>query len=100
MKILLIIIGILAIAVIVMFLIIRALNKQLNSKVNQINDLLQEGKLKDNQIANLMGEMEIEKKHNQELAKKLADISCMSIDDVLQQLQHNESGRKDNNLHS
>lgn len=88
MKILLIIIGVLAIAVIVMFLIIRALNKQLNSKVNQINDLLQEGKLKDNQIANLMGEMEIEKKHNQELAKKLADISCMSIDDVLQQLQN------------
>ena len=36
-----------------------------------------------------MGEIEIEKKHNAELAKKLADISCMSIDDVLHELQHN-----------
>ena len=36
----------------------------------------------------LLEENEIEKKHNQELAKKLADISCMSIDDVLQQLQN------------
>lgn len=38
-------------------------------------------------------EMEIEKNHNKELAKKLADISCMSIDDVLLQLQNNNSGK-------
>lgn len=33
-------------------------------------------------------EKEIEKKHNEELAKKLADISHMSIADVLNQLQN------------
>lgn len=36
-------------------------------------------------------EMEIEKKHNSELSKKLAEISNMSIDDVLHQLQHNDN---------
>jgi len=35
-----------------------------------------------------MEENKIEKEHNKELAKKLADISCMSIDDVLSQLQN------------
>lgn len=38
-----------------------------------------------------MEEMEIEKRHKKELAKKLADISCMSIDDVLGKLQNNNS---------
>lgn len=89
MKVLLIIIAVLLIAIIIMFLVLKSLIKQINSKSNQINDLIQEGKSKDIQIANLMEENEIEKKHNAELAKKLADISCMSIDDVLHQLQNN-----------
>lgn len=89
MKVLLIIIAVLLIAIIIMFLVLKSLIKQVNSKSNQINDLIQEGKSKDIQIANLMEENEIEKKHNAELAKKLADISCMSIDDVLHQLQNN-----------
>lgn len=88
MKVLLIIIAVLLIAIIIMFLVLKSLIKQINSKSNQINDLIQEGKSKDIQIANLMEENEIEKKHNAELAKKLADISCMSIDDVLAQLQN------------
>ena len=87
MKILLIIIAVLAISIIIMFLVIRVLNRQIKSKDNQISNLILEGKSKDIQISNLMGEMEIEKKHKAELAKKLADISCMSIDDVLHQLQ-------------
>jgi len=32
-------------------------------------------------------ELEIERRHKNELAKKLADISTLSIDDVLHQLQ-------------
>ena len=72
-----------------MFLVIRALSKEVKSKDSQISNLILEGKTKDNQIANLMEENEIEKKNNAELAKKLADISCMSIDDVLHQLQNN-----------
>ena len=31
---------------------------------------------------------EIEKNHNEALAKKLAIVSCMSIDDVLHELQN------------
>ena len=34
-------------------------------------------------------ELTIEKKHKEELAKKLSDISSMSINDVLHELQNN-----------
>lgn len=40
-------------------------------------------------IEKLGKEMEIEKRHNEKLAKKLSDISRMSISDVLNQLQNN-----------
>ena len=40
-------------------------------------------------IEKLRKEMEIEKKHNEKLAKKLSKISCMPISDVLHQLQNN-----------
>ena len=37
----------------------------------------------------LIKEVEVEKESNKKLVKKLADISCMSIDDVLHELQNN-----------
>lgn len=37
----------------------------------------------------LIKEAEIEKESNKKLVKRLADISCMSIDDVLHELQNN-----------
>ena len=40
-------------------------------------------------VEKLIKEMEIEKKHNEKLAKKLSEISCMPINDVLHQLQNN-----------
>lgn len=43
-------------------------------------------------IEKLRKEMEIEKKHNEKLAKKLVAVSCMSIDDVLHELQNNKNG--------
>lgn len=59
-------------------------NKTLEEAYKQIN----------NSYTKLNEEFEIERKHNKELAKKLADISCMSINDVLSQLQNNNDNRK------
>jgi len=78
--------------------------KNQKSKNKKLSNELEDYKLNymelNNRFEKAQEEIEIEKRNNKELAKKLADISCMSIDDVLSQLQHNESGRKDNNLHS
>ena len=88
MKILLSILLILIIIILVLSLLIRNKNKTIKSQKNQINNLLEDGKEKEKRISNLVGEMQIEKSHSKELAKKLADISCMSIDDVMRQLQN------------
>ena len=42
-------------------------------------------------LEKLNKELEIERRHKNELAKKLADISTLSIDDVLHQLQNGKS---------
>ena len=41
-----------------------------------------------NRYEKLMEELKIEKRNSKELAKRLADISCISIDDVMHQLQN------------
>lgn len=87
MKILLIILLILLIIIVVLSRIIKSKNKEIKNQVNQINNLLENGKEQEIKFNKVVEEMQIEKSHNKELAKKLADISCMSIDDVLQQLQ-------------
>lgn len=89
MKIALIIIIICLVAIVALFLIIKSQNKKIKAKDNQIKDLIENGKSQETKINNIMGELEIEKTHNKQLAKKLADISCMSIDDVISQLQNN-----------
>lgn len=90
MKIALIIITICLLIIVALFLIIKSQNKKIKIKDNQIKDLIENGKSQETRINNIMGELEIEKKHNKQLAKKLADISCMSIDDVISQLQNND----------
>lgn len=87
-KIFLIIILVLVLFCFIMFAIVKyqiSKNKKLQKKIadyeSECNNL-------NIRVEKLMEEMEIEKKHNKELAKKLADISCMSIDDVLSQLQN------------
>lgn len=89
MKIALIIIIICLVTIVALFLIIKSQNKKIKAKDNQIKDLIENGKSQETKINNIMGELEIEKTHNKQLAKKLADISCMSIDDVISQLQNN-----------
>ena len=88
MKVLLIILLVSIIAIVVLSLIIKSKNKKIKNQQNQINNLIENGKEQEIRIEKLVEEMKIEKNHNQELAKKLADISCMSIDDVMHQLQN------------
>jgi predicted Holliday junction resolvase-like endonuclease len=87
---------ILFIVVVILILIIKFKNKDINSFKSENETLRTIYEELNKSYTNLNKEMEIEKKHTQELAKKLADISCMSIDDVMHQLQDNDSNRKDN----
>ena len=89
MKIMFIIIAILILVIVILALIIKSKNKTINFQNIQLNENIRTIQNKDRQISQIMGEMEIEKKHKNELAKKLANISYMSIDDVLHQLQNN-----------
>ena len=90
-KVLLILILVLIIILTVLALIIKSQNKTINFQNIQLKENTQIIQNKDKQISQITEEMEIEKKHKNELAKKLADIGCMSIDDVLGKLQNNNS---------
>ena len=87
---------ILIIAVVVLILIIKHKNKNIESLKSENETFRNSYEELNNSYTKLNKELEIEKNHAQELAKKLADISCMSIDDVMHQLQNNDSNRKDN----
>ena len=87
MEVMLIIIAILTLAIVVLIFIIKSKNKTIKFQNIQLNENIKTIQNKDKQIFQMTEEIEIEKKYNQQLAKKLADISCMSIDDVLKQLQ-------------
>ena len=78
----------LVLACIIMILIIKSQKSKNKDLKLQIENCKSEYFELNNRFEKLLEENEIEKKHNKELAKKLADISCMSIDDVLQQLQN------------
>ena len=90
----------LILACVILILIIK--NQKLKNKklFNELEDSKSNYIELNNRFEKAQEEIEIEKRNNKELAKKLADISCMSINDVLSQLQNNESSRKNNNLHS
>lgn len=87
---------ILIIAVVVLILIIKYKNKNIDSLKSENETFKNSYEELNNSYKRLDEEIKIEKKHTAELAKKLADISCMSIDDVLAQLQNNDNHRKDN----
>lgn len=86
----------LVITVTILILIIKQKNKNIDSLKSENETFRNSYEELNNSYRQLNEEMKIEKKHNQELAKKLANISCMSIDDVLAQLQDNNGGRKNN----
>ena len=84
--------AILILALILVCLILIIIIKSQKSKNKEIQNQLEGFKSEyfelNNRFEKLMEENEIERKHNKELAQKLADISCMPLDDVLQQLQN------------
>lgn len=88
MKVLAIISLVLVLICFILILIIKNQRAKRKMLECQLEDFKSEYFELNNRFEKLMEENEIEKKHNQELAKKLADISCMSIDDVLAQLQN------------
>ena len=100
LKICFILVILLILTIVVLIFMIKQKNKNINNLKSENETFKNAYDELNNSYTKLNEEMEIEKKHNHELAQKLADISCMSIDDVLHQLQHNESSRKDNNLYS
>lgn len=87
---------ILIIAIVILILIIKHKNKDIDSFKSENETLRTIYEELNKSYTTLNEEMQIEKRHSEELAKKLADISCMSIDDVMHQLQDNNSNRKDN----
>ena len=89
MKVLAIVILILILICFILILIIKNQRAGKKKLENALEDYKSEYFELNNRFEKLMEENNIEKKHNAELAKKLADISCVSIDDVLAQLQNN-----------
>jgi predicted Holliday junction resolvase-like endonuclease len=91
-KIILIIFSVMALLILVLAMIIYFSQKKIKSCRDEIEMLADDNERLTDRVNQIMGELEIERKHNMELAKKLADISCMSIDDVLRQLQNDKNG--------
>ena len=87
MKVLIIIILALILVCFILILIIKNQSAGKKKLENTLEDYKAEYFELNNRFEKLLEENEIEKKYNKELAKRLADISCMSIDDVMHQLQ-------------
>lgn len=96
LKIFAILIFALVITVTILILIIKQKNKNIDSLKSENETFRNCYEELNNSYKQLDEEIKIEKKHTAELAKKLADISCMSIDDVLAELQDNDGSRKNN----
>ena len=96
LKIFAILILALVITITILILIIKHKNKNIDSLKSENETFKNSYEELNNSYKQLDEEIKIEKKHSEELAKKLADISCMSIDDVLAQLQNNDRSRENN----
>lgn len=97
MKVILIFIAILIISIFILVLIIKAKDKTIKNKNKEIDVLQKQCNDKETQLNLMNREVEIEKRYNKELMQKLSEISSMSIDDVLHELQ-NDSNRKDDSV--
>lgn len=91
-KIILIVFSVMALLIFILAVIIYFNSKKIKSCRDEIEMLADDNERLTDKVNQIMGELEIERKHNMELAKKLADISCMSIGDVLRQLQNDKNG--------
>lgn len=87
-KLIAIFIGLLIFSISVLILIIKSKNKKIEKLEKEIDEICDELENIETKNEILIKELKIEKEHNDKLAKKLADISTMSIDDVLHELQN------------
>lgn len=87
-KLIAIFIGLLCFSIGVLILIIKSKNKKIEKLEKEIDEICDELENIETKNEILIKELKIEKEHNDKLAKKLADISTMSIDDVLHELQN------------
>lgn len=87
-KLIAIFIGLLIFSISVLILIIKSKNKKIEKLEKEIYEICDELENIETKNEILIKELKIEKEHNDKLAKKLADISTMSIDDVLHELQN------------
>jgi uncharacterized protein YoxC len=91
-KLIAIFIGLLIFSIGILILIIKSKNKKIEKLEKEIDEICDELENIETKNEILIKELKIEKEHNDKLAKKLADISTMSIDDVLHELQNDKNG--------
>lgn len=87
-KLIAIFIGLLIFSIGVLILIVKSKNKKIEKLEKEIDEICDELENIETKNEILIKELKIEKEHNDKLAKKLANISTMSIDDVLHELQN------------
>lgn len=86
MKYLFILIAVLILFILILSIILKIMFNKIGKNEKMIYTLDSKVSEKNSEILKLKEEIEIEQKHKQILAKKIADISCMSINDILREL--------------
>lgn len=82
------------VTVLIFTFILKRKNKDIEKQNDEIDLILSDKQEVEIKLATIMGELEIERIQNDKLAKKLAVISCMSLDDVLHELQDDKDNNK------
>lgn len=91
MKYLFILIAVLILFILILSIILKIMFNKIEKNKKMIYTLDSKVSEKNSEILKLKEEIEIEQKHKQILAKKIADISCMSINDMLHELQNSNN---------
>lgn len=91
MKYLFILITVLILFILILSITLKIMFDKIEKNKKMIYTLDSKVSEKNSEILKLKEEIEIEQKHKQILAKKIADISCMSINDILHELQNSNN---------
>ena len=91
MKYLFILIAVLILFILILSIILKIMFNKIGKNEKMIYTLDSKVSEKNSEILKLKEEIEIEQKHKQILAKKIANISCMSINDMLHELQNSNN---------
>ena len=91
MKYLFILIAVLILFILILSIILKIMFNKIGKNEKMIYTLDSKVSEKNSEILKLKEEIEIEQKHKQILVKKIANISCMSINDILHELQNSNN---------